>query len=312
MANMIIPTNTKVLLHNTMALEMDKSPRIQQYPTKEPQTSTDFKIYLNAYGRLGNNIFQVIAAIAIALQANRTIVMHPALYDIFKTNFVFDTSDLSIIPAFKPSYHIKYMREKRSFNYEPERYFNLPPEDVWICCAFQTWKYFAHMQNRVKLFLTCNEDLRKNATDFLSSVRHGRNITLISAHVRRTDILDDKIAGRFKMNVPSIDYVMKAMNHYRDMYSKVHFVVCSDDIEWCKDQLSSFTDVSFSEGHSRYEDICILAHCDHSILTHGTFGWWGAWLAGGDVVYYDKNYNDEAKLQAELENFFLPEWIPMH
>ena len=31
-------------------------------------------------------------------------------------------------------------------------------------------------------------------------------------------------------------------------------------------------------------DLCILASCDHSIHTYGTFGLWGSLLAGGDVI----------------------------
>ena len=31
-------------------------------------------------------------------------------------------------------------------------------------------------------------------------------------------------------------------------------------------------------------DLCVLASCDHSIHTYGTFGLWGSLLAGGDVI----------------------------
>ena len=31
-------------------------------------------------------------------------------------------------------------------------------------------------------------------------------------------------------------------------------------------------------------DLCLLASCDHSIHTYGTFGMWGSLLAGGDVI----------------------------
>ena len=31
-------------------------------------------------------------------------------------------------------------------------------------------------------------------------------------------------------------------------------------------------------------DLCVLAACNHSIHTYGTFGQWGSLLAGGQVV----------------------------
>jgi len=95
-------------------------------------------------------------------------------------------------------------------------------------------------------------------------------------------------------------------------YANVHFIVCSDDIAWCKTHLSFMGDVSFSEGHDAVQDLAILSKCNHTILTHGSFSWWAAWLAGGDVIYYDRNYADKKRLASELENFFLHEWIAMH
>ena len=31
-------------------------------------------------------------------------------------------------------------------------------------------------------------------------------------------------------------------------------------------------------------DLCVLASCDHSVQTFGTFGMWGSLLAGGEVI----------------------------
>ena len=31
-------------------------------------------------------------------------------------------------------------------------------------------------------------------------------------------------------------------------------------------------------------DLCVLATCQHTVITYGTFGLWGALLAGGEVL----------------------------
>ena len=61
-------------------------------------------------------------------------------------------------------------------------------------------------------------------------------------------------------------------------------------------------------------DISILSLCNHTIITSGSFGWSGAWLANGTVVYL----RDFPKPGSELyKNFFinngyyLPNWIGM-
>ena len=33
------------------------------------------------------------------------------------------------------------------------------------------------------------------------------------------------------------------------------------------------------------ETLAVLAHCDASVFSYGSYGWFGAWLAGGPVAY---------------------------
>ena len=75
----------------------------------------------------------------------------------------------------------------------------------------------------------------------------------------------------------------------------------SDDIDWCKSHFGNRTDVYFvgtpndrvtnldRTNELRYgddigNDMALLAGADHSILSLGTFGMWGALLAGGEAV----------------------------
>ena len=57
-------------------------------------------------------------------------------------------------------------------------------------------------------------------------------------------------------------------------------------------------------------DLCVLASCDHSIHTYGTFGLWGSLLAGGDVIvakgtsYNTTTEEDEIYMRAAM-----PGWL---
>ena len=62
------------------------------------------------------------------------------------------------------------------------------------------------------------------------------------------------------------------------------FVVASDDLTWCKNVFKNFTDVYYvNEGNSAYLDMAIMSNCNHSVVDVGTFGQWGAFLAGGKI-----------------------------
>ena len=74
-------------------------------------------------------------------------------------------------------------------------------------------------------------------------------------------------------------------------------LVCSDDIEWCKEQ-SFFNDERFflSENNERYNfkcldgdnvlrnstipyvDLCLMSLCNGGIIPTSTLSWWGAYL----------------------------------
>ena len=60
-------------------------------------------------------------------------------------------------------------------------------------------------------------------------------------------------------------------------------------------------------------DLAIMSMMEHMIMTTGTYGWWGAWLANGRTVYYQKWPRPNSTLSKGFvrEDFFPPYWIPM-
>ena len=56
-----------------------------------------------------------------------------------------------------------------------------------------------------------------------------------------------------------------------------------------------------------------LAECSHSVISTGTFGWWAAYLAGGDAVYYQNWPRSGSKMEqmTDKADYFLPSWTPL-
>ena len=76
------------------------------------------------------------------------------------------------------------------------------------------------------------------------------------------------------------------------------FMIVSDDLTWAREHLNR-DDVAFvgnfqvapkdlihpfSYSDDIGEDLSLLAACNHTIMSFGTYGLWGALLAGGQVV----------------------------
>jgi hypothetical protein len=77
-------------------------------------------------------------------------------------------------------------------------------------------------------------------------------------------------------------YFLKAIAHYPE---DARFVVCSNDIEWCK---RNFADIPrefvFIENSPRPKDyhdcyeFYMMSMCTHQIVTNSSFSWWSAYL----------------------------------
>ena len=102
------------------------------------------------------------------------------------------------------------------------------------------------------------------------------------------------------------------------------FIVVSDDMDWCKEQFKSNSDVYFvgtpnnrltmldrndalRRGQDIGNDLALLAHANHSILSHGTYGMWGALLAGGEAVM--PGHFKQVKEAREIVKANLPGWV---
>ncbi|GFG32822.1 hypothetical protein Cfor_07352 [Coptotermes formosanus] len=114
-----------------------------------------------------------------------------------------------------------------------------------------------------------------------SASRRVKNITYVGVHVRRTDY-EGHLKKYFKVSAVKPDFFPRQMNVLRNKYKPVMFVVVSDDPEWCERELGD-DDVVVMRNNSPAQDLAIMAACNHSIVDYGTYGMWGAILAGGDT-----------------------------
>ena len=56
-----------------------------------------------------------------------------------------------------------------------------------------------------------------------------------------------------------------------------YFLVFSDDIEWCKNNITG-DNIVYIDSEIDYIDLYLMARCDNNIIANSSFSWWGAWL----------------------------------
>jgi len=276
--------------------------------------------------RLGNILFSFAAAIGISRLNNMTpIIEHSSpLVEIFH---ILEPVSIDMDNSMAYTYveYYEYGRRGSAYDFGVRNLFiGSKPNHVRLRGYFQSWRYFDNAVDRVKQNLVFRENILTEADLFFSSVEPtewketGTHFIRVGIHVRRGDMIDPQKRD-FGYTVATPDYFQSAMKYFAERYSHIQFVVCSDDVEWCRNNLPVAADIGsnvntvFSENKSPIIDLAILAHCNHTIMSVGSFGWWAAWLASGTVIYYADWPRPFSQLEYHVnkDDYFPKHWIPM-
>jgi hypothetical protein len=240
-------------------------------------------------GRLGNQMFQFAALKGIAKNRKLEYILLPSKedseYEDHKLLSLFEMKDVPV-GNINPMQRIS----QKDFGFD-ENLFNHCPDNVDIYGYFQTEKFFAHIRNDLVKDFTF-----KDASSMTLPVKN-----YVSIHVRRGDylLLQD-------YHPPcSMEYYKNAMS----FFSNNHFVVVSDDIEWCKQQ-KEFVNCEFWEGESIAHDLYVMTKAEHNIIANSSFSWWGAWLNQNPnkIVVAPKKWFGE-KVENNTEDIIPTDWI---
>ena len=265
-------------------------------------------------GRFGNHMFEYAASYVIAKESGHI----PCISGSSKLLTLFD--GIKALPISDRAFSRRYFPVLQDMGGENvSDLVNLVSgyTDVKLHGYFHSWQYLKGYEHDIREQFTIHEHILGKVRSYIynvtleyiaslkvnwDKVKEERkyidynmdhltspdNFTRIGVHVRRGDLDTFYFHWKGLITAP-IEYIETALDSYRKKYPSRLFFVCSDDIRWCKENISTkYRDIVFVKLGSFQEDFALLSMCDHSVITSGTFGWWSAWLAGGDVVYYSK------------------------
>ncbi len=180
----------------------------------------------------------------------------------------------------------------------------LPPETIWsnfvafLCRASARFLPFVKATDRSYLEKAIYYDgWWQNKRFFLNTIGEIKyrtptldenNATLleeitksesVSIHVRRGDYLESKNAKQYG-GICTLEYYNKAINIIKERFSNPRYFVFSNDIDWCKENLSleNMVFVSNNTGANSWLDMYLMSHCKANILANSSFSYWGAML----------------------------------
>ena len=141
---------------------------------------------------------------------------------------------------------------------------------------WQTEKYFADIRDQLLKDFTLKDALSADDQNILDTIKLQ---TSVSLHVRRGDYVSNTNANSFH-GLKGVEYYTKAIQIISSKVNDYKLFVFSDDIEWCKQNLSKiYGNIHFVDGDRDGSiDMNLMKHCSHNIIANSSFSWWAAWL----------------------------------
>lgn len=220
-------------------------------------------IYVVFCDRLGNNLFQLGAALCLSSEITICVPLENE-YELtlkYKDTFFKGFPILNYIPDSISIY------EESFYHYSEIPY--AIGTDLIITGYFQSYKYLN--RDRVLEQFAIDKDTMEFIQLTYPKILEGG---FTSIHVRRGDYLK----ALHKHPFCGRNYYLKAINLIGE---NENFIVVSDDITWCKNNLK-LKNIIYVENTSPIIDLYIQSSCDNNIISNSSFSWWGAYLNDND------------------------------
>ena len=197
------------------------TPQLQSLITSDPSKSIICHT-VDWRGRLGNHLFEYASVLGIAAATNKSF--HFFNLELLK-------GALKYLPEQKPDELMtdrcksaEKLQEAHNCRYDRKMISLKTGKDYNVSINFQSWMYFDAVREEVKILVTFKDSIVAEASDVIQDLRRQfASATLVGIHVRRGDITT--VAGH--RNAP-VEFYNKAMNYFRERFSRVAFVVLGE------------------------------------------------------------------------------------
>lgn len=189
------------------------------------------------------------------------------------------------------SFKDRVLRRIRGTNHKSYRFWKhvnyeeypLLTGDIYIEGYWNEEKYFKDVSSEIKSIYKFNPDF--NDAEKIEKIKDSNSVSL---HIRRGDYI------KYKKNFPMLQpgYYYNALEQIKGTTGEdIKLFVFSDDIEWCKKNLTKLNNVNFVQNKISYKDMMLMSYCKHNIIANSTFSWWAAWLNNNEnkIVIYPQS-----------------------
>jgi hypothetical protein len=282
-------------------------------------------------GGLGNQLFQVFAALAAAIRNGDTCYFLYTMKDASgKRGTYWNTlfHNLRPMTVIANAGNVDRFMKLPTYQ-EPEfRYSQLPGNTATnsiplkLVGYFQSDKYFADVRDDVYEKMQLLEQQRHIQAMFAESVWFSCGVTTIAMHFRIGDYAQIQDAHP----ILPLEYYKRALKHIITRAASTEKInvlifnqacdnaVIVDHMQQLRAVPAFARTCRFHKVQDMFDDwkqMLLMSVCDHNIIANSTFSWWGAYLNQnpGKIVCYPSTWFGPALKKHDTRDLFPADWV---
>lgn len=253
-------------------------------------------------GGLGNQMFQYALGRVLATKHNTDLFLDlnyfknknftPREYNLDQFNIKAQIIEKSKIPLLLKF----FLPSIKKFNWNG---------NIYLDGYFQSEKYFKEYTEVIRKDFTLKNSPAQNIQILAEEIKKANSVCI---HVRRGDYVGNKFH-----EVVNNEYYVKGIEYIKNHAPIDKIYIFSDDIEWCKNNISFELPTMFvgpeyagekGEGH-----MFLMSKCKNFIIANSSFSWWAAWLSNNEekIVICPKQWFPDAS--RDTKDLIPKEWI---
>jgi hypothetical protein len=286
-------------------------------------------------GGLGNQLFQVFAALAAAIRNGDTCYFIHTMMDASGKRATYWNS---LFHALRPMTVLSTAANVQRFMQLPEhqessfKYSPLPRQTAMnstplkLVGYFQSDKYFADVRDDIYEKLQLLEQQRQIRDMFAESPWFSCGAVTVAMHFRIGDYAHIQEAHP----ILSLDYYQRALKHtldhvHNNNHNKINVLIFNQacDNAVILDHMHQLNaDPAFARRCRFYKvpdlfddwkQMMLMSVCDHNIIANSTFSWWGAYLNQNPdkIVCYPSTWFGPALKKHDTRDLFPANWVKL-
>lgn len=278
------------------SINKNNEPIVVIYQSKTDETHAERNLSISKFCIPENTVFKRSAENIENPLLYRLVIINSKIFNRINPNDDSGKKKISKI-EFQINNLLGYCIQKDHRYFFPKYKKNLYIEGMWHNPIYVEDNY----DNICRYYCLKDEYITHELKSRINKVTSSESVCV---HVRRGDYLSAR-----GFNVLTLGYYKKSIDNLRKKLFNPQFFIFSDDIEWCKHNITGDDIIYIDNGFEDYQDFELMRNCKHFIISNSTFSWWAAYLGQAEnktVITPDIWFDNNPKKQMNL-----PGWIVM-